>query len=183
MCVTRTRLPVLRLALVSSVVGVCAVCQYGGTRTFVWTKAAIVINSYNVTLITGDLAQYSLALQQLRALHSQQTWDGHVSEAEKREAVDMLVPAIEKRKRGWVRREKLGHVQAMTTSWYFVWLAAITVSTLLLQRSTGRWIVSGWRTRRGLCASCGYDLTGNVSGKCPECGLPTEPSDESLAGD
>ena len=28
------------------------------------------------------------------------------------------------------------------------------------------------RTRRGLCASCGYDLTGNVSGTCPECGTP-----------
>jgi hypothetical protein len=26
------------------------------------------------------------------------------------------------------------------------------------------------RRRRGLCAACGYDLTGNVSGVCPECG-------------
>lgn len=26
------------------------------------------------------------------------------------------------------------------------------------------------RSRRGLCARCGYDLTGNVSGVCPECG-------------
>jgi len=26
------------------------------------------------------------------------------------------------------------------------------------------------RRRSGLCASCGYDLSGNVSGKCPECG-------------
>jgi|tagenome__1003787_1003787.scaffolds.fasta_scaffold17314810_2 hypothetical protein len=23
---------------------------------------------------------------------------------------------------------------------------------------------------QGRCASCGYDLTGNVSGRCPECG-------------
>lgn len=33
-----------------------------------------------------------------------------------------------------------------------------------------------WRERRpfppGRCASCGYDLTGNVSGRCPECGEP-----------
>ena len=33
----------------------------------------------------------------------------------------------------------------------------------------------GWWIRRidgnaGLCATCGYDLTGNVSGACPECG-------------
>ncbi len=30
-----------------------------------------------------------------------------------------------------------------------------------------------WRTarhRRGRCRKCGYDLTGNVSGVCPECG-------------
>jgi len=26
------------------------------------------------------------------------------------------------------------------------------------------------RLRRGLCRSCGYDLTGNASGVCPECG-------------
>jgi hypothetical protein len=26
------------------------------------------------------------------------------------------------------------------------------------------------RARRGLCPRCGYDLTGNVSGVCPECG-------------
>ena len=26
------------------------------------------------------------------------------------------------------------------------------------------------RHRRGFCPACGYDLTGNVSGACPECG-------------
>lgn len=26
------------------------------------------------------------------------------------------------------------------------------------------------RHRPGSCAACGYDLTGNVSGRCPECG-------------
>ncbi len=33
-----------------------------------------------------------------------------------------------------------------------------------------------WRGRRRIppdrCQECGYDLTGNVSGKCPECGVP-----------
>ena len=30
-----------------------------------------------------------------------------------------------------------------------------------------------WRRRRkGQCAICGYDLTGNTSGRCPECGRP-----------
>jgi hypothetical protein len=36
--------------------------------------------------------------------------------------------------------------------------------------------VMRWRKRRrrvaaGLCGACGYDLTGNTSGVCPECGL------------
>jgi len=26
------------------------------------------------------------------------------------------------------------------------------------------------RLKSGLCGKCGYDLTGNVSGVCPECG-------------
>ena len=31
--------------------------------------------------------------------------------------------------------------------------------------------VRRWRRRRkGRCLKCGYDLTGNVSGVCPECG-------------
>jgi len=28
------------------------------------------------------------------------------------------------------------------------------------------------RRKRGLCVRCGYNLTGNVSGVCPECGTP-----------
>ena len=27
-----------------------------------------------------------------------------------------------------------------------------------------------WRRAKGQCLSCGYDLAGNVSGVCPECG-------------
>lgn len=31
----------------------------------------------------------------------------------------------------------------------------------------------GRRPPRGHCQRCGYDLTGNVSGVCPECGTPS----------
>lgn len=36
------------------------------------------------------------------------------------------------------------------------------------------------RRRRGLCEQCGYDLRGNVSGVCPECGRRV--GDEALQG-
>lgn len=35
------------------------------------------------------------------------------------------------------------------------------------------------RRRRGQCVACGYDLTGNTTGICPECGKPTS-SERSL---
>ena len=38
----------------------------------------------------------------------------------------------------------------------------------LLRGPVRRWE----RRRRGLCPMCAYDLTGNVSGVCPECGKP-----------
>ena len=31
------------------------------------------------------------------------------------------------------------------------------------------------RHKKGLCVTCGYNLTGNTSGLCPECGSPIEP--------
>ena len=43
-----------------------------------------------------------------------------------------------------------------------------------------------WRLRRrslGKCSTCNYDLTGNVSGRCPECGceISIDRTDESSA--
>ena len=39
----------------------------------------------------------------------------------------------------------------------------------------GVWLVTRRRARRraGCCLTCGYNLTGNTSGVCPECGTPT----------
>ena len=47
-----------------------------------------------------------------------------------------------------------------------------------------------WRPRlnatanmpHGSCGSCGYDLRGNVSGRCPECGTPCERDPAALCG-
>ena len=34
--------------------------------------------------------------------------------------------------------------------------------------------------RHGLCLACGYDLTGNVSGVCPECGTPAREREQLM---
>ncbi|MEK6675641.1 MAG: hypothetical protein AABZ47_08310 [Planctomycetota bacterium] len=66
---------------------------------------------------------------------------------------------------------------ALLTGWYPVF-------------STCRWVVRFGRRRfksANMCHKCEYDLTGNVSGVCPECGVPSiqllelaDPSDHRL---
>ncbi len=38
------------------------------------------------------------------------------------------------------------------------------------------------RRKEGRCLDCGYDLAGNVSGVCPECGTPTTESANKRGG-
>jgi len=38
------------------------------------------------------------------------------------------------------------------------------------------WWTTPRRPRPGFCMSCGYDLRGNSSGRCPECGTPAAPA-------
>lgn len=62
---------------------------------------------------------------------------------------------------------------------------AIVAMNVLARRSFRRvglpWRLTGWSERalirafaRNFCRQCGYDLAGNVSGRCPECGAETE---------
>lgn len=44
-----------------------------------------------------------------------------------------------------------------------------TTTSLLVAAAASRWQISR-RRRAGRCVSCGYDLTGNAEGLCPECG-------------
>jgi hypothetical protein len=47
-------------------------------------------------------------------------------------------------------------------AWWLVLLAPRQIRTLI-------------RRRRCQCITCGYDLAGNTSGVCPECGRPVSP--------
>jgi hypothetical protein len=48
-------------------------------------------------------------------------------------------------------------------------LVPIGIVTILL------WYLDRRRSQPGHCEDCGYDLTGNVSGRCPECGAEIVP--------
>jgi hypothetical protein len=52
-------------------------------------------------------------------------------------------------------------------------LEAAFYSALLWLVLCGPGVLRWWRRRRrGRCVQCGYNLTGNISGRCPECGTP-----------
>lgn len=61
---------------------------------------------------------------------------------------------------------------------YWLLVAAFTITP-------AAWLWASFRRRhrshRGLCPNCGYDLTANTSGKCPECGLPVRQKAKSTA--
>jgi hypothetical protein len=50
-------------------------------------------------------------------------------------------------------------------------LWALVVGLALLPAIRFRWLVQR-KARPGHCYKCGHNLTGNVSGVCPECGKP-----------
>lgn len=60
--------------------------------------------------------------------------------------------------------------------WYF---KSRGIPVLLLLLAGALIVFTEWRDekakmRPGCCSKCGYDLTGNISGVCPECGLKLE---------
>lgn len=56
------------------------------------------------------------------------------------------------------------------------WMLVVLAAVLPVRYALGVWrcgTLRRRRTRRGACQKCSYDLTGNTSGVCPECGTPT----------
>lgn len=57
----------------------------------------------------------------------------------------------------------------VTLPHWFAFIATTILPACWLARR--RRVIERWRSTHGRCSSCGYDLTGNVSGICPECGV------------
>jgi len=49
-----------------------------------------------------------------------------------------------------------------------IWPVSSSLFILTLPLAWGGW---PWRRKANTCAGCGYNLTGNISGVCPECGM------------
>lgn len=49
-----------------------------------------------------------------------------------------------------------------------LWIPAIVCTWVLILCNPS--VLRRKRKKHGLCLQCGYDLTGNTTGKCPECG-------------
>jgi len=62
----------------------------------------------------------------------------------------------------------------------FLWVFSTIGIVLLWAPRIVRWIVK-YRLVRGCCVRCGYNLTGNVSGVCPECGCATKAPGKVIA--
>jgi hypothetical protein len=62
----------------------------------------------------------------------------------------------------WPEWYKTSHTQIVLPFWLVLLGLGVPTMAAWLPRS---------RRSRGLCHKCGYDLTGNVSGRCPECGV------------
>lgn len=58
--------------------------------------------------------------------------------------------------------------------WYVFGVLLALASLLAMSASVAFWAIRYWRRTvspaPGRCIRCGYDLTGNTSGRCPECG-------------
>jgi hypothetical protein len=64
------------------------------------------------------------------------------------------------------KRETIVATTAAVPLWALLVLLSIYPAYVFLREPLRHWR----RSRKGLCVKCGYDLTGNVSGTCPECG-------------
>jgi hypothetical protein len=70
--------------------------------------------------------------------------------------------------RGWYDRLNIRRrTYDMVDVWFPMWIVFAIIAF-----PPACWLLHKWRFRLqpGHCSACGYNLTGNVSGVCPECG-------------
>lgn len=90
--------------------------------------------------------------------------------------VEALVSSIGSTNFWWT--VKLHYFQLGFAGWFFGLVGGYVVAKRMQRARLRRWQE---RTRHGQCVACGYDLRGNTSGHCPECGQPAHTEAVSYA--
>ena len=117
----------------------------GNNRLFIVATGGAVITEWDVS--PQQAAEWSLAL-------GERSWPSRVSSYARSE------------RELWVYGRN--PVDRVFPCWLLLCLALTTSAMLQCLKSRGQYLE---RVRElGLCAYCGYDLRGNRSGRCPECG-------------
>ena len=82
-------------------------------------------------------------------------------------------PAIPRFRLPQVDRQSPPRIFDVRIPLWLVFLLSAAPAAWLWLRALGH-TTAIYRETRGLCSGCGYDLRGNVSGRCPECGKETK---------
>jgi hypothetical protein len=84
-----------------------------------------------------------------------------------------VMPSFFVGREGWHVFRKGELIPALDDLSVPLWLPMLLVlvpTAMLWWGDIGSWWANRRRMPTGHCSRCGYDLTGNVSGRCPECG-------------
>ncbi len=96
------------------------------------------------------------------------------------ERVLLWEPELDRFDRTWLI---VPDVRLRTGGLQHIGISVLTPTSMLLFVGAGiyywRRARRGWVLGPHMCRVCGYNLTGNVSGICPECGTPIPPSPEA----
>jgi hypothetical protein len=126
----------------------------------VWYDASHY-NSFHVKNLNGKL-RFQLSLSELYTVVEQRDW------CVRDFGVFLLViqmPNRDMQDGNFCQNHLL--VKLYLPLWIPLAVFAAYPTLALIQAPVRRWR----RYRKGRCLNCGYDLTGNVSGVCPECGI------------
>jgi hypothetical protein len=132
---------------------------------FVSRSGAVVLQVSQLEGPTKEVAQAEADFRQLLAWG--QTWNPQPCAWRSLGSYGLVLPGGYRMRRPIDPRNSVREVTTSIWAPYWLLLVLDAAPTLLL------WHLDRRRIPPGHCQRCDYNLTGNVSGRCPECGTPT----------